>query len=79
MDTLDERNNDPFRPPEVPVEVSCLHCGQVYESHLIHWEESDRKDGKRGFWCCPTHACGGMGFGFDILPTDPNYRDERGG
>jgi len=32
-----------------------------------------------GFWCCPIPGCDGIGFGFDILPVDPNYRDERGG
>ncbi len=79
MDTLDRRNSDPFRPPAVPVEVRCLHCGQEYESYLIHWEEFDLTDGRHGFWCCPTPGCDGKGFGFDILPTDPNYRDERGG
>lgn len=24
-------------------------------------------------------SCGGCGFGFDILPVDPDYQDERGG
>ncbi len=71
---------DPFRPPEQPVEVSCLHCGETYDSYLIEWRILTDADGKRhGFWCCPTPDCGGMGFGFDILPTDPDYRDERGG
>jgi hypothetical protein len=71
---------DPFGPPEVSVEVECLHCGQQYQSHLIEWRiESDADGSLHGFWCCPTPGCGGMGFGFDILPTDPNYRDERGG
>jgi hypothetical protein len=23
-------------------------------------------------------GCGGMGFGFDIFPVDPEYRDEHG-
>jgi len=27
----------------------------------------------------PIEGCDGRGFGFDILPVDPNYRDERGG
>ena len=34
---------------------------------------------RHGFWCCPVPGCGGTDFGFDILPVDPNYRDERGG
>jgi hypothetical protein len=71
---------DPFGPPEVSIEVGCLHCGQQYESCLIEWRvETDNEGNQHGFWCCPTPGCGGMGFGFDILPTDPNYRDERGG
>jgi len=71
---------DPFGPPEVSVEVQCLHCGETYDSYLIEWRVHPDADGKpHGFWCCPTPGCGGMGFGFDILPTDPEYRDERGG
>ena len=53
---------------------------EQYQSHLIEWRIETDADGKQhGFWCCPTPDCGGMGFGFDILPTDPNYRDEHGG
>jgi hypothetical protein len=75
-----DANSDPFRPPEIPTEVGCLHCQQVYESYLIEWRERTCADGKvRGFWCCPTPGCDGAGFGFDILPTDPDYQDERGG
>ncbi len=76
--TLDP-NTDPFRPPDIPTEVCCLHCGREYESYLIYWQE-EQVDGKpMRFWCCPTPGCDGKGFGFDILPTDPNYRDEHGG
>jgi hypothetical protein len=71
---------DPFHPPEIPVEVHCLHCDREYDSYLIEWRESISAEGQRqGFWCCPTPGCDGLGFGFDILPTDPNYQDERGG
>jgi len=78
-DPLDP-TDDPFGPPEVSIEVECLHCGQQYQSDLIEWRiETDADGGPHGFWCCPTPGCGGMGFGFDILPTDPNYRDEHGG
>ena len=71
---------DPFHPPEVPTEVGCLHCGKEYDSYLIEWRvETDAAGEKHGFWCCPTPGCSGMGFGFDILPTDPEYRDEHGG
>ena len=73
-------DRDPFRPPEVPTEVSCLHCGREYDSYLIEWRvETDAEGKQHGFWCCPTPGCGGIGFGFDILPTDPEYQDERGG
>jgi hypothetical protein len=71
---------DPFRPPDIPTLVACLHCGQEYESYRIEWRVERNADGRpRGFWCCPIPGCGGMGFGFDILPVDPTYRDERGG
>jgi hypothetical protein len=72
--------SDPFRPPEAPTGVGCLHCGREYESYLIEWRIETISDGsEHGFWCCPTPGCGGRGFGFDILPLDPNYQDERGG
>jgi len=75
-----DRDNDPFRPPDVPTEVRCLHCDREYDSSQIVWRESLDENGETvGFWCCPTPDCDGRGFGFDILPTDPEYRDERGG
>ena len=70
---------DCLKPPAIPTEVFCLHCRRVYESYLIEWRVNTAADGSRqGFWCCPTPGCGGAGFGFDILPTDPEYRDEDG-
>ena len=69
---------DPFRPPTVPVIVHCLHCDQEYESYLIHWVEDAIESDAPGFWCCPTPGCDGKGFGFDIFPIDPDYRDEDG-
>jgi hypothetical protein len=78
-DSLDP-TNDPFGPPEVSVEVECLHCGQRYQSHEIEWRIDTDADGSlHGFWCCPMPGCDGMGFGFDILPTDPSCRGEHGG
>lgn len=72
-------DTDPFRPPAIPTEVCCLHCGQEYESYLIQWrEEADERGQVHGFWCCPTPGCDGKGFGFDIFPTDPEYRGEDG-
>jgi len=78
-DPLDAQS-DPFRPPAVATLVACLHCRQVYESYEIEWRiETNADDKPHGFWCCPHENCGGQGFGFDILPIDPEYRDERGG
>lgn len=70
---------DCFKPPAIPTEVCCLHCGCEYESYLIEWRVEQSVDGKQhGFWCCPTPGCDGRGFGFDILPTDPEYVGEDG-
>jgi hypothetical protein len=50
------------------------------QSYLIEWRiETDAEGNQHGFWCCRTPGCGGVGFGFDILPTDPDYHDDRGG
>jgi hypothetical protein len=77
---LDDRWSDPFHPPRDSVEVGCLHCGQTYQSDEIVWRLRESHDGLiRGYWVCPVEGCGGAGFGFDIFPTDPHYRDERGG
>lgn len=71
---------DPFGPPKVSTLVGCLHCQEIYESYLIEWRlEPDRHGQMCGWWCCPTPGCDGKGFGFDILPTDRDYEDERGG
>jgi hypothetical protein len=71
---------DPFKPPAVSTEVACLHCGQEYGSYLIEWRVVTTVDGsEHGFWCCPTPDCDGKGFGFDLLPLDPEYQDENGG
>jgi len=70
---------DPFGPPPISTEVFCLHCGEEYDSYRIEWRVLDMEDGsKHGFWCCPIEGCDGKGFGFDIFPTDPEYRDENG-
>ena len=69
---------DPFRPPDIPTEVFCLHCRQEYESYLMHWREELVAGRREGFWSCPTEGCTGRGFGFDIFPTDPDYRGPDG-
>lgn len=77
-DPLDP-NADCFRPPAIPTLVGCLHCGEEYDSYKIEWRVHTNADGKQqGFWCCPTPGCDGCGFGFDIFPVDPDYRDENG-
>ena len=72
-------DKDPFGPPAVSTVVQCLHCGEQYDSYRIEWRVEQNADGQpHGFWCCPIAGCDGKGFGFDILPIDPNYRDEDG-
>lgn len=80
MPEPDPKDSDPFGPPAIPTMVGCLHCGEEYDSYTIDWRTFTSDDGKtQGFWCCPTPGCDGKGFGFDILPTDPDYQDENGG
>jgi hypothetical protein len=70
---------DPFRPPAISTIVHCLHCGEEYDSYRIEWRvKPDGQGGSHGFWCCPVEGCDGKGFGFDIFPIDPEYRDENG-
>jgi hypothetical protein len=77
-DPLDAEH-DPFHPPAISTLVHCIHCGEEYDSFRIEWRVEPDADGNpHGFWCCPVPGCGGMGFGFDIFPVDPEYRDENG-
>jgi len=72
-------DGDPFGPPAVSTLVSCLHCGQEYDSYQIVWRIEQNAEGRpHGFWCCPIAGCDGKGFGFDIFPVDPEYHDENG-
>lgn len=76
-----DAQSDPFRPPEIPTLVECLHCCEEYDSYLIEWRVEQDDDGKpHGFWCCPIEGCGGKGFGIDIFPVDPDYQvdEDRG-
>ena len=59
-----EALEDPFRPPRRACDVFCLHCGKQYSSDKMRWKRS----GGKGFWCCPTHGCDGVGFQFAIFP-----------
>ena len=65
-----------MRPPAIPIEVYCLHCGEEYQSYLIEYRPIS--DTQQGFWCCPTERCGGAGFLFNIFPADPEWRSEHG-
>ena len=77
-DPLDP-DNDPFHPPAISTIVHCIHCGEEYDSFRIEWRVEQDTEGKpHGFWCCPMLGCDGKGFGFDIFPIDPEYRDENG-
>src|SRR5262245_24454732 len=52
--------HDPFAPPEVPVDVQCVHCGSCYRS--------DEMVSVGGLWHCKHYPeCDGVGFRFDIL------------
>ncbi|MEM6313076.1 MAG: hypothetical protein AAF743_03270 [Planctomycetota bacterium] len=68
--------DDGFQPPEEPTEVGCLHCGEVFESYMMVRRPIDGMEGEH--WCCPTPGCTGIGFGFDIFPTDPDWVDPEG-
>lgn len=67
-----------FKPPEIPTQICCMQCGEIYESYLIQWRDGEGPPGLSGAWCCPTPGCSGVGFLFDIWPTDPEWRDEYG-
>ncbi len=72
--------DDPDRPPDVPTPVRCEQCGSEYLSDALIWRVDKNADGGYAMsgWCCPVPGCRGMGFGMDIRPTDPNYRDPLG-
>lgn len=69
-------SSDPYAPPAVPCEVRCAHCGHFYDSWQIIWRALDGES--EAAWCCPTPGCDGVGFGYDIFPTDPEWIDENG-
>jgi hypothetical protein len=72
-------DHDPFGPPPISTLVHCIHCDEEYDSYRIEWRVERGGDGHpHGFWCCPMPGCDGKGFGFDIFPVDPEYRDENG-
>jgi hypothetical protein len=66
-------------PPDEPIMVFCLHCGKEYMS-----SEMVPPSGKRtpvmmeGMWWCGTPGCNAGGFGLDIFPVDPEWKDPKG-
>jgi hypothetical protein len=71
----DAGGRNPFAPPAMPVEVCCMYCGEVYESWQMIWIDDDDLPGG-GVWCCPTAGCEGIGFCFDVWPTDPDFQPD---
>ncbi len=63
---------DGFSPPAEPCECYCLHCGRTFGSEGIWLQRfvNPSSESMKGYWMCPTPNCGGMGFTFDIFPTD---------
>jgi hypothetical protein len=80
-----EALSDPMKPPEQPILVHCIHCGEEYDSWRMIWVPNDEppREGEKyhmaGKWCCPIEGCGGAGFTCDIWPADPDYRDPETG
>jgi len=76
------RRNDPFAPPTEPCECYCLHCQRTFMSDEIWLQRIvGRPEGEQGYeghWLCPTPNCSGVGFLFDIYPTDPNHPANAG-
>lgn len=62
--------NDPFRRPEEPRQVHCIHCSEQYCSSEIKW------DGRSELWVCKHHPkCDGAGHGIDTHDVSPNDED----
>jgi hypothetical protein len=66
-----EARDDPFRPPDPPRIVRCLHCDESYLSSMMRWAD--------GFWYCGTPDCSGKGYGIDIFDEDEGiFADDEG-
>jgi hypothetical protein len=77
-DATDPRR-DPFAPPAEPCECYCLHCQRVFMSDLMWFQRIiNGRDENDGTWMCPTPNCSGIGFTFDIFPTDPDHPANEG-
>ena len=60
--------DDPFKPPDVPVQVECIQCGDRYSSDEMVWVDDADDPLGGGWWCRNTDKCDGAGFGFDVIP-----------
>ena len=74
-------HEDGFGPPEKPINVKCLHCGDRYSSDemvlayrpqfqhpmvMMLGRDADRIG---ALWWCKNLRCDGAGLGFDIHPV----------
>ena len=72
---------DDTRPPAEPTQVRCECCGKFYPSDkMVWWVDEDCPEDafQMHGWMCPVRDCPGMGFGWDVRPTDPDYVDPDG-
>lgn len=74
-----------FPPPDEPIMVYCLHCGKEYmSSEMIPPDGGARGRAARtpimmeGMWWCATPGCNAGGFGLDIFPVNPDWKDPKG-
>lgn len=70
---------DGFPPPDEPIVVACLHCGERYMSDRMIPPSGPRLPVMHeGMWWCATPGCDAGGFGIDIFPVDPTWKDPKG-
>jgi hypothetical protein len=60
----DTGKKDPFKKPVHTRLVTCLHCGDTYQSDEMVFEQ--RFKGWFKLWYCKNKDCSGAGYGFDI-------------
>jgi hypothetical protein len=59
--------------------VYCMHCGKEYISSQMAPPDGPRTPSMlAGFWWCPTPGCDAGGFGLDVFPVDPDWKDPKG-
>jgi hypothetical protein len=74
-----------FPPPDDPIMVYCMHCGKEYmSSEMIPPSGGKQRRAARtpemmeGIWWCATPGCNAGGFGLDVFPVDPEWKDPKG-